>query len=52
MKREYQKPAITVVKLQHRTMLLTGSPAVHSLGSSSSDLNYLGSDADYDEDAR
>ena len=41
---------MTAVQLQHRTMLLSDSCQVQSLGSSG--LNYRGSDADYDEDAR
>jgi len=49
MKRVYQKPAMTVVLLQQRTMLLSGS--VNGTESNAG-LNYRGSDAYYDEDAR
>ena len=54
MKREYQKPTMMAVQLKHRTMLLSGSSKdVNSLGKNSSEgLNYRGSDADYEEDAR
>jgi len=49
MKRVYQKPAMKVVQLQQRTMLLSGS--VNDTDGNAG-LNYRGSDADYDEDAR
>jgi len=53
MKREYQKPTMMAVQLKHRTMLLTGSDkGVKSFGGSSEGLNYRGSDAGYDDDAR
>ena len=52
MKREYQKPDMTVVLLQHQTMLLTGSNDVKNFDESSN-LRYRGSDANYyDDDAR
>ncbi len=42
------------VQLKHRTMLLTGSSKdVNSLGKNNSEgLNYRGSDAGYNDDAR
>ena len=53
MKREYQKPTMMAVQLQHRTMLLSGNSQVKSFGTGSSEgLNYRGSDAGYDDDAR
>lgn len=52
MKREYQKPDMTVVQLQHQTMLLSGSDDVQNLDESNG-LRYRGSDANYyDDDAR
>jgi len=49
MKRTYEKPAMTVVQLQHRTMLLSASMTETN---GNTGLNYRGSDAYYDEDAR
>ena len=49
MKRVYQKPAMTAVQLQHRTMLLSGSVTDTE---SNAGFRYRGSDAYYDEDAR
>ena len=43
------KPAMTVVQLQHRTMLLSASMTETN---GNAGLNYRGSDAYYDEDAR
>jgi len=52
MKREYQKPTMMAVQLQHRTMLLSGSDkGVKSFGTGSSEgLNYRGSDANLSEE--
>ena len=62
MKRVYQKPAITNVQLQDRTMLLAGSKEVTSFSSQSlsgsgtdtgATFDYCGSDANVEEeDAR
>ena len=49
MKRVYQKPAMTVVQLQHRTMLLSASVTDTE---SNAGFRYAGSDAEFDEDAR
>ena len=45
----YQKPAMKVVQLQQRTQLLQSSMRG---ADSNAGLNYRGSDADYDDDAR
>ena len=47
MKKNYQKPAMCVVQLQHRCQILAGSE-VHSLGGNSN-MRYAGSDDDYEE---
>ena len=49
-KKEYQKPAMRVVKLQQQARLLAGSNEVQSLRGGY--FNYGGSDEDYDGDAR
>ena len=50
-KKEYQKPAMQVVKILHTGMLMTsGNTEVHSLRGGS--LNYGGSDEGYDDGAR
>lgn len=51
MKKNYQKPAMTVVQLQHQQHLLAASgQEVQSLRGGYFD--YVGSDEDYDEGAR
>ena len=52
MKKAYQKPTMTAVQLQYRTMLLSGSPQVQSFKNSNVNLNYVGSDEDLEEEAR
>ena len=47
MKKNYQKPAMRVVQLQHRCQILAGSE-VHSLGGNSN-MRYAGSDDPDDE---
>ena len=50
MKRTYEKPAMTVVQLQQRTMLLSASMTETN---GNAGLNYRGSHANFDdEDAR
>ncbi len=52
MKREYQKPDMTVLQVQLLHLLLSGSDDVQNLDESNG-LKYRGSDADYyDDDAR
>lgn len=45
------KPTMIVAQLKQRTMLLSGSREVQSF-SSSCEINYCGSDADYNEGVR
>ena len=49
MKKNYQKPAMRVVQLQHQPHLLSGSVQATE---SNVGFRYAGSDADFDEDAR
>ena len=48
MKKNYQKPAMRVVQLQHKCQILAGSPEVQSMRGNSN-MNYAGSDEDYEE---
>ena len=50
MKKNYQKPSMKVVKLQHRSQLLTGSP-VTSVRSNLGDDAFIWGEGS-DEDAR
>ncbi len=50
MKKNYQEPAMRVVLLQQQQHLLSGSNEVQSLRGGYFD--YVGSDEDYDGDAR
>ena len=45
MKKNYQTPTLLVVKLQHKSRMLSGSPV--DTVKNNADLKYVGSDADY-----
>ena len=55
MKKNYQKPAMRVVKVQHRSQLLVGSKKMVTGAKSNltqeDAIEYIGSDKDYDGDA-
>ena len=50
MKKNYQTPTLLVVKLQHKSLMQSGSPlgAVNS----NADIEYVGSDEYYEGDVR
>ena len=45
-RKDYQKPAMRVVKLQHRGQILAGSPEVKSMRGNSG-VGYGGDDSEY-----
>ena len=49
MKKNYQKPAMLVVKMQHRGIICTSTRKINALGSNAG-LNYAGASIDDDED--
>jgi hypothetical protein len=53
-KKEYEKPTMLVVKIQHRGMLMTSDPVVRSTSTNlgDDDFEFVGSDASYTGDAR
>ena len=51
MKKNYQKPSMKVVKLQHKCQLLTGSSEVTSVSSNLGDDAFIWGEGS-DEDAR